>query len=177
MGGLDLLIIAVVLVSVLIGCMRGFMYEAAMLFGWVLAFFVARWLAPDLSALLVKAIANENWRMGISFVLVFIAVLFTNGILAFALKALFSKPALRPMDRCLGGVFGIVRAGLVMLVMTLVVHILHLQEEEWWTQSRSAPWLNEAMEVSKPFLRSVLNLDEAEPSSITLPVLPDAEPV
>ena len=160
MSGLDLLVIAVIAVSVLIGCMRGFMYEAAMLFGWVLAFFVARWLAPELSVLIEKAISNENWRMGIAFVVVFIAVLFANGLLAFGLKALFSKSALRPMDRCLGGVFGVLRAGVLLLVLTLVVHILRLQDEVWWTQSKSAPGLNSVMEVSKPYLRSVLNLED-----------------
>lgn len=162
MGGLDLLIIAVLVVSVLVGCLRGLMYEAAMLFGWALAFFVARWFAPDLSELLQKAIGNENWRMGISFVVIFIAVLFANALLAFALKAIFSQPALRPIDRCLGGLFGVLRAGVVVLVMALVVHILRLQEEPWWHDAKAAPWLNEAIEFSKPLLRSVLNLDDVE---------------
>lgn len=160
MGGLDLLVIAIIGVSILIGCMRGFMYEAAMLFGWVLAFFVARSFAPDLSVILSSAIANDSWRMGVSFLVIFIAVLFTNGLLAFGLRALFSKSALRPMDRCLGGVFGLLRAGVVLVALALVVHILRLQDEAWWTQSHCAPLLNDVMEVSKPYLRSVLNLDD-----------------
>lgn len=158
--GLDFIVLAIVVVSLLVGCMRGLMYEAVMLCGWILAFFVARFLAPDLAAVFANAIANESWRMGIAFIMIFIAVLFANGILAFALKAIFSKSALRPIDRCLGGVFGLFRAGVVLLALTLVVFILRLEDEPWWTQSYSAPVLNEAMDISRPYLRSVLNLDD-----------------
>lgn len=160
--GLDIIVLAVVVVSLLVGCMRGLMYEAAMLCGWVIAFFIARAFAPELAAVFANAIANESWRMGIAFVVIFIAVLFANGILAFALKAIFSKSVLRPVDRCLGGVFGLLRAGVILLALTLVVFILRLEDEPWWAQSYSAPVLNEAMDISRPYLRSVLNLDDTD---------------
>lgn len=162
MAVLDILVIGVVGVSMLVGIMRGFMYEAAMLFGWVLAFFVAKWLAPQVSELFVNAIPAAGWRMGAAFSIVFIAVLFANSILAFSLKSVFSKSALRPMDRLLGSLFGILRAGVVLLVVALVVHILRVQEEPWWIEAKTAPLLDGAVTTARPYLRSVLNLDDEE---------------
>ncbi|MGL4667941.1 MAG: CvpA family protein [Saezia sp.] len=161
---LDLVVIGIVAVSMLVGIMRGFIYEAAMILGWFLAFFVAKFFAPQLSELFVGAISHPSWRMGAAFSIIFIAVLFTNSILAFFLKSLFSKSALRPMDRLLGSLFGVVRAGVVLVVVALVVHILRLQEESWWVEAKTAPVLNEAIAVARPHLRSILNLDDQEVS-------------
>jgi membrane protein required for colicin V production len=44
-----------------------------------------------------------------AFVLVFIASLFIGGLLAWLLKKLVEAVGLRPVDRALGGVFGLVR--------------------------------------------------------------------
>lgn len=160
MAILDVLVIAVFGISMLVGIMRGFIYEAAMIFGWVLAFFLARLFAPDVAEFFTNAISNASWRMGLAFLIIFVAVLFANSILAFALKSIFSNSALRPMDRLLGSLFGIARAALIMVVVALVVHILRLQDEPWWSEAKSAPVLNELIAVARPHLRSILNLDD-----------------
>ena len=170
MAILDVLVIAVVGISMLVGIMRGFMYEAAMIFGWILAFFVAKFLAPQLSDAFVNAIPHASWRMGTAFTVIFVAVLFANSILAFSLKSLFSKSALRPMDRLLGSLFGIFRAGVVLIVVALVVHVLRLQEESWWTEAKTAPVLNETIALARPHLRAILNLDD-EQISERMPLL------
>jgi len=162
MAILDVLVIAVIGISMLVGIMRGFMYEVAMIFGWVLAFFVAKFLAPQLSEAFANAVPHAGWRMGAAFSVIFIAVLFANSILAFSLKSIFSKSALRPMDRLLGSLFGVLRAGVVLLVVALVIHILRLQDEPWWAEAKTAPVLNETIALARPHLRSILNLDDEE---------------
>lgn len=160
MAGFDLVVLAIILVSILFGVLRGFVYEVITLFGWVVAFFVARWFAPDLANLLSGAITNEQLCMALAFCLIFIAVIFLNGLVAFLFKSLFSKSALRPADRSLGALFGIVRAGVCLLVLALVVHILQLQQAPWWTQAKSSVWLNQVVDTTRPFLQEVLSIDE-----------------
>lgn len=160
MAGFDLVVLAIILVSILVGALRGFVYEVITLLGWVVAFFVARWFAPDFSRVLIGAISNEQLCMALAFGLIFIAVVFLNALVAFAFKALFSKSALRPADRSLGALFGIVRAGVCLLVLTLGVHILQLQQAPWWTQAKSSLWLDQAINACKPFLKEVLSIDE-----------------
>lgn len=160
MATLDLIVIVVLLVSMLIGCFRGFVYEAITLLGWVVAFFVARWLTPDVAQLFQGSVGNESFGVAIVFGAIFIAVLFLNGVVAFVLKGVFSKGALRPVDRSLGGVFGILRGVICLLLLTLFVHLFGVQNEPWWAQSKSAFLFDEAMQMSKPFLRDVLDFDQ-----------------
>ena len=160
MAAFDLIVIVALFASVLLGCLRGFVYEAITLLGWVMAFLLARWFAPEVAQWFKGAINNELLCMALAFGLIFIVVLFLNGIVAFALKAAFSQGALRPADRSLGGLFGVLRGVICLLVLTLFVHIFQWQSESWWAESKSALLFDEAMEVSKPFLRDVLNFDQ-----------------
>lgn len=160
MAALDLIVIVILLFSILAGCLRGFVYEVITLFGWVMAFFLARWFAPEVALWIQDSIDNVSLSMAIAFGGIFIAVLFLNGILAFALKEVFAKSVLRPADRSLGGLFGILRGVICLMVFTLVVHILGWQNEPWWRQSKTAPMLDEIMQASQPFLRDVFDFDQ-----------------
>jgi hypothetical protein len=48
---------------------------------------------------------------------------------------------LRPADRTLGAVFGVVRGVVLLLVVAVVVGLTPLHEAAWWQESHSAPVL------------------------------------
>src|ERR1019366_3570630 len=101
MATLDWVFLAVLALSFLLGAWRGLVYEVLSVTSWVAAFIVAQWLAPDAAALLPVDRAPEAGRYAVGFVVVFIAVVLTGGLLAWLTKRLVDSVGLRPVDRTL----------------------------------------------------------------------------
>ncbi len=150
MVALDLILIGALLVSLVIGAWRGLVYELISLAGWIAAFFVAQYFAPDVAAMLPLAKAPDPLRYAAGFAIVFIAVAFGAGLVAWGLKKLVEAVGLRPVDRVLGGAFGLMRAVVLMLAATVVVNLMGQQTSTWWSESKGAGILEAALKGLKP---------------------------
>ena len=62
MATLDWVFLAVLLVSLALGAWRGLVYEVLSVLGWIAAFVVAQWLAPDAAAWLPMGSAGNGLR-------------------------------------------------------------------------------------------------------------------
>jgi len=149
---LDWIAVALLLVSMLLGLVRGLVFEVISLAGWVVAFVAAQWLAEDLGRWLPFGDPAASWRYAAGFVLVFVGVAFSVGLLAALTRKLVAAIGLRPVDRILGGVFGVARGAVAMLTVAVVVHLLALSDSAWWHESRSAIVLDAALQGLKPAL-------------------------
>jgi membrane protein required for colicin V production len=149
---LDWIAVALLLVSMLLGLVRGLVFEVISLAGWVVAFVAAQWLAEDLGRWLPFGDPAASWRYAAGFVLVFVGVAFSVGLLAALTRKLVAAIGLRPVDRILGGVFGVARGAVAMLAVAVVVHLLALSDSAWWHGSRSAIVLDAALQGLKPAL-------------------------
>ena len=152
MATLDWIAVALLLVSMLLGLVRGLVFEVISLAGWVVAFVAAQWLAEDLGRWLPFGDPAASWRYAAGFVLVFVGVAFGVGLLAALTRKLVAAIGLRPVDRILGGVFGVARGAVAMLTVAVVVHLLALSDSAWWHGSRSAIVLDAALQGLKPAL-------------------------
>ena len=152
MATLDWIAVALLLVSMLLGLVRGLVFEVISLAGWVVAFVAAQWLAEDLGRWLPFGDPAASWRYAAGFVLVFVGVAFSVGLLAALTRKLVAAIGLRPVDRILGGVFGVARGAVAMLTVAVVVHLLALSDSAWWHGSRSAIVLDAALQGLKPAL-------------------------
>ncbi len=141
MGVVDWIFLAVVLGSLLVGAWRGLVYELLSLVGWIVAFVAARYGAETMGGWLPLGSADASLRYAAGFVVVFIAVAFDWGMVSGLGKRLIDGVGLRPVDRTLGAVFGLLRGGLLLVVVTLVVAYTPLQQSEAWRQSLIAPYL------------------------------------
>ena len=147
---LDWVVLASLAASVLLGLWRGLVYEVLSLLNWVAAFVVAQWLAPHVAAALPMGEAGPGMRHVAAFVLVFIASLFAGGLLAWVIKMLVEAVGLRPVDRALGGLFGLVRGALLVLVLAVVVDLTSLKHSDWWTGSVTGGVATSALRGLKP---------------------------
>jgi membrane protein required for colicin V production len=149
---LDWIAVALIVVSILFGLVRGLVFEVISLIGWVVAFVVAQWFASDVAAWLPAGDPQASWRYPLAFVLLFVAVAFGVGLMASLTRKLIAAVGLRPVDRILGGAFGAARGAVALLVLAVVVHLLALSESAWWHESRSAVVLDAALQSLKPAL-------------------------
>lgn len=152
LAALDWVLLAVVAASLVLGAWRGLVYEVLSLLAWVAAFLAAQWLADDAAALLPMADSAEHVRYAAGFVLVFVATLFACGLVAWLAKKLIEAVGLRPVDRVLGAVFGVVRAGVLVLVLGVVAQLTPVGEAAWWTGSHSGPRIAQVVKDLRPAL-------------------------
>lgn len=110
--------------------------------GWVAAFFAASWYAVPVAVWLRLGVTAEPLRFVVGFVLVFVTVAFLAGFLAWLVRKGTSKVGLRPVDRALGGVFGVLRGVVLLLTMALVVNMTPFKDDIVWQQSQGVQWLN-----------------------------------
>jgi membrane protein required for colicin V production len=119
---LDWIILGSLTLSMLLGAWRGLVYEVLSVMGWVSAFILAQWFAPDMAQLLPMRGAGEAVRYAAGFVLVFVLSVFAAALLARLAKTLFSLVGLQPVDRILGAIFGLVRGAVLVLAAPATRH-------------------------------------------------------
>jgi len=152
MTPLDWVFVAVLAASLLLGAWRGLVYEVLSVISWIAAFVLAQWLAPDAAAMLPMGGAAESVRYAAGFVVVFIGVVFAGGLLAWLTKKLVQAVGLRPIDRALGAMFGLLRGAVLLLALAVVIGMTPLKRADWWIESKGAEVAMVALKGLKPVL-------------------------
>jgi membrane protein required for colicin V production len=136
----DYVVIAAVVLSAIVGAMRGFLREAIALAAWIVALFVA-WhfsdmVAPHLGGLLAASYVRP-WAARV--IIVALVLLFGAGLGAivghYVRLSIFSG-----MDRFLGFVFGAARGFVLIGVFVILGQLLKLDGEMWWRHSMLLPY-------------------------------------
>lgn len=152
MTSVDWVLLAVLVFSMLLGAWRGLVYEVLSVLGWAVSFYAAQYFAPIVAGWLPLQSSSETVRYAVAFVLVFVAGVFTAGLLAFLLKKLIEAIGLRPVDRTMGAAFGLVRGVILLLAAAVVMDMTALKSSTWWQESKGAPVLSAALKGLKPVL-------------------------
>ena len=152
MASLDWIFVVVLLGSMLLGAWRGLVYEILSLLGWVVAFMVARTWAQAVAVWLPLDGWDMQLRYAAAFVLLIVGALFAWGVISWLSKQLIEAVGLRPVDRTLGALFGVLRGGLLLLVLALVIQYTPMNKALWWQESTLAPWLTTALSFVLPAL-------------------------
>ena len=153
---LDYVLLAIVVLSALVGLWRGLVSEIIALVAWVAALGAAWLYASAVAEMLVDVIAEPAWRQVAGFALIFIGVLLLAAILRFLLRELLRAAGLGPADRMFGTFFGIARGLVISFVLVLVGGMLGMAKEPWWANSLFAPPLETAVIAAKPWLPDVV---------------------
>lgn len=173
MATLDIVVLILLLVSVIIGASRGLVYELFSLSGWLAAFFIARLLTPDVEPLVRGFLMNlpDPIVSMLAFIATFTVLVFAWGLLGNLARKLIDASGLRPVDRVMGGLFGMLRASVLVAVAGLVVMSTSLQEGAWWTQSHTARWTQAILPHALPMLQDMPDAAAHVPSLIQQGVL------
>ena len=158
LGWVDIALLAVFGLSVLIGLWRGFVFEIVSLLGWLVAFIIANSAGPFLAGYIPLG-DDPQVRLWGAYIAVFVVILLTCTLLARMLRALVSATPLSFIDHLLGGLFGMVRGALILVVAATVVTLVPAAANSTaWKASHGALWLGMALEGLKPVLPQSLNV-------------------
>lgn len=143
MTSFDYVAVSVVLISLLLGVWRGFVYEVLSLAGWPLAFVFSRMFAADVEPML--PVMQAEMRSVAAYVLVFVAALLVWGLLTWLVSRLVKAAGLGVLDSLLGALFGVLRGALVVLVAVWLAGLTSLPEQPLW---RDAKFSRQAEDVA-----------------------------
>ena len=139
MSAADLSILAIVLLSVAIGVVRGFLVEALSLAAWIVAVIAATMLGPSLAGLFEGRVDTPSIRIALGYGIVFLATLMVGALVTWAVRRLVEESGLSGTDRMLGLVFGLVRGVIVIVVLVLLSGLTPFPRDPWWRESRALP--------------------------------------
>ena len=152
MDYVDYAVLGVVVLSILVGTLRGFIKEVFSLAVWAAAFLVAFQYSGALALQLENHIELPSARTSLAFAGLFLVVLLVGGLITFLIGKLVEKTGLSGTDRLLGGVFGGIRGLVLILLLMLVAGLTPVPQDPWWQQSRSIQSMLPLAEWASGFL-------------------------
>ena len=148
-GWVDACLLGVFALSALVGLLRGFVFEVLSLAGWLVAYFVALWAMPLLAPHLPIGAPDSALNQGAAFASAFVLTLIIWSLLSRVIRSLVHATPLRPIDRLFGAAFGLLRGGLVLLVVAALVGFTPAARSAPWQASAGARWLGAALDEIK----------------------------
>lgn len=171
MNWVDALVFAILVVSAVLGLMRGFVREVMGIGAWVGAALIAFWGGPQLKERMLAWTGSADWAAPLAYAAVFLGALVLMSVVSGLIGGVVRGSVLGSIDRTLGIVFGLLR-GAALVVVTYIGAGLLVMPEHWPTavlQARARPLAAEGAD----WLVRLLPKDYRPP----LPVLPpDREP-
>lgn len=149
MSALDIFVILLLGGGAMIGLVRGFVHEMLSLLAWVVAIAMIKLFHTQLTNGLSNAVGTDAGAAVLAFALLFVPSFILVKLLAKSIGGRTRKSVLGPVDRVLGGGFGMLKgllgATLFFLFSNLATDLIYGPEAdrpEWMTSSRTYPLLN-----------------------------------
>ncbi|HEX6570459.1 MAG TPA: CvpA family protein [Steroidobacteraceae bacterium] len=140
MTPVDIILIAIVFISMLFGAIRGFLRESVALLGWLVGLWLAWRYAPSLEPYLGGALAGTELQVWVARLILLLATVIAAWLVGSLLGYLVQRSGLTlGLDRLLGGVFGLVRGAVIVGFAVMLADAAQLRGEEWWKSSKLIP--------------------------------------
>lgn len=141
----DYILIAVVIISSLIGFMRGFVHESLSL----VIVLVALWLAFEYSSKVefyfVDIIPNTSARLWAAVISIILATLLIGTVIKKGILHFMKKSESTYLDKFVGFIFGILRGFVVVGLIVWGISNTSLKEKPWWQDSGMVKYLQKSV--------------------------------
>ena len=152
MIAVDYIILAILVVSAIMGLVRGLLREAIAVVTWFLAIVLAWSFASTLEPHLGGILVGSPSRIWAARVIIFVGVLLIGSAVAVILGHFVRVSMFSGMDKFLGFVFGLIRGVVVVGAFTIAVQALQMDTDPSWKRSRLMPYASSVADA----LRSVV---------------------
>jgi membrane protein required for colicin V production len=136
----DYVVIAAVVLSAIVGAVRGFLREAIALAAWLVALFVAWHFSDTIEPHLGGVLAASYVRPWAARVIIVALVLLLGAGLGAIMGHYVRLSIFSGVDRFLGFVFGAARGLVLIGVFVILGQLLKLDGEMWWRHSMLLPY-------------------------------------
>jgi membrane protein required for colicin V production len=140
----DIAIVVVILITALIGFMRGFVWLVIFIATWAAAIFLAFKYKGMLAEALPVQLSSEVAQTGLSILLIFLGILIVGAIINYLFCKAVSAIGLGTFDRILGAGLGIALGALAITLLTMLLALTELPDQDLWKNSRFVPKFQEA---------------------------------
>lgn len=167
---LDLVAIAIVLISAGLAFLRGFVHEVLSIGAWVGAAFAALYGFP-----VVRPLAREHIAMPLAAdiaagVGLFLVALIVLSIVTSAISRQVQSSGLNSLDRSLGFLFGLLRGGVVVALAFIVLSWVFppaSARPDWIMQARGLPMMERGADILRSLVPANLLEEEDRARSVT----------
>src|ERR1044072_6381213 len=140
MIAVDYIILAILVISAVMGLVRGLLRDSIAVITWFLAIVLAWSFATSLEPHLGGVLVGGPLRIWAARLVIFIGILLLGGAVATVLGHYVRVSMFAGMDRFLGCVFGLVRGVVIVGAFTIAVQALRMDEDPAWKRSRLMPY-------------------------------------
>jgi membrane protein required for colicin V production len=131
----DYCILAVFILSVIVGTLRGFTREVLGLATWAFALLISWLMGTTVADGLQQQIADPGLRLACAYAMLFLGGLLIGALITYFAAEIIQNTFLGPIDRVLGGGFGVIRAALFVAAFVLIAGTMGAQKDRWWHES------------------------------------------
>lgn len=140
MIAVDYIILAIVIVSAVMGLVRGLLREAIAVITWFLAIVLAWSFGPSLEPHLGGILVGSPLRIWAARAIIFVGILLLGGAISVIISHYVRVSMFAGMDKFLGFVFGIMRGIVIVGAFTIAVQALRMDEDASWKRSKLMPY-------------------------------------
>ncbi len=139
----DIVIAVAVLLSIIVGFVRGFVKEAMSIASLLIAIWAAFNIGPHMAEISRDWFSSSAMQLWFGRILVFVVVLAIGGLIGWGISRLIRLSVLSGMDRGLGSLFGFCRGVVLAAVAVIAGQYASFDQDDWWQESRFIPYLAE----------------------------------
>jgi len=155
MTPVDIILVAIVFISMLFGAIRGFLRESVALLGWLVGLWLAWRYAPELEPYLGGALAGTELQVWIARLILLLAAVIAAWLIGSLLGYLVQRSGLTlGLDRMLGAVFGLVRGAVIVGFAVMLADAAQLRGEDWWKSSKLIPVGEEMASILRGYVET-----------------------
>lgn len=158
---IDYIIVGIIVFSIIVSLLRGFVREVMSLASWIVAFLIASNFYMYLAGLLTS-IESLYIRNGTAIAILFVLSLIVGAIVNYVIGQLVDRTGLSGTDRVLGACFGFLRGVLIVAAILFFLDTFTgSNQTDWWKESKLIPhfgfiieWFFQQLQASSSFLNS-----------------------
>ena len=153
----DIAIVVIIIITALIGFMRGLVWMGIFLATWTAAILLAIKFKDDVAQALPIKLSSEGAQTGLAALLIFLGVLIAGAIVNFLLHKLVNAIGLGTFDRILGTGLGVALGALAITLLTMLLSLTELPNQEMWQKSKFIPKFQESAAWLQTLIPADLN--------------------
>ncbi|ACV69478.1 CvpA family protein [Desulfohalobium retbaense] len=142
MNGLDIFFLLVLVLGLVRGLFRGLIRELTSILSLIAGFFAANTYYPVLEPYLKPLLPNPPYTQIVSYTLILLTVIAAVFFIGSAIRKLLHITLLGGVDRILGGISGLVKAGLLCSIVLFVMTTFLPDNTPVLRDSQTAPYVH-----------------------------------